>query len=173
MQNSVVQVAQTIQRPSLAEAMRHSASSIAVVTAGVGREITGCTVSTAASFSVDPETMLVSINRRSSTYRAIREHKHFCVNMLAADQVDVAERFAGRLGTSGPDRYEGSEWFRLDTGALALHGALASIDCWLDEVLERHSHAIVLGTVSAIVVDAALPLTYRLGEYRSFERPGR
>ena len=43
-------------------AMRHLAGAVSVVTAGIGDERTGATVTTAHSLSVEPEVMVVSIN---------------------------------------------------------------------------------------------------------------
>ncbi|TIU43194.1 MAG: flavin reductase family protein, partial [Mesorhizobium sp.] len=44
--------------------------------------------------SVEPEVMVVSINLNSSTWAAINQHRHFCVNVLRADQMAIAQRFA-------------------------------------------------------------------------------
>ncbi|TIU13537.1 MAG: flavin reductase family protein [Mesorhizobium sp.] len=51
--------------------------------------------------SVEPEVMVVSINLNSSTWGAINQHRHFCVSVLRADQMAIAERFAGRGGLKG------------------------------------------------------------------------
>ena len=63
---------------------------MSVVTAGVGADRTGATVTSAQSLSMEPETMVVSINLASSTWAAIHRYGHFCVNVLGADQRDVA-----------------------------------------------------------------------------------
>ncbi|TIT82273.1 MAG: hypothetical protein E5W45_02130, partial [Mesorhizobium sp.] len=60
---------------------------------------------------------------------AINQHRHFCVNVLLADQMAIAERFAGRGGLKGSARYEGASWSALATGALALEDSLAAVDC--------------------------------------------
>ncbi|RWD26497.1 MAG: flavin reductase [Mesorhizobium sp.] len=73
--------------------------------------------------------MVVSINLNSSTWAAINQHRHFCVNVLRADQMAIAERFAGRGGLKGSARYEGASWSALATGALALEDSLAAVDC--------------------------------------------
>lgn len=49
-------------------AMRHLAGAVSVVTAGIGDERTGATITTAHSLSVEPEVMVVSINLSSSTW---------------------------------------------------------------------------------------------------------
>lgn len=159
------------ERPSrpLRDAMRHLVVGVSVVTAGLGRDRTGATVTTAHSLSIDPETMMVSINLASSTWPAIRRFGHYCVNVLGADQQAVADRFAGREGVKGADRYAGAEWTTLETGAGVLVGALASIDCEVEHVIERHSHALVFGAVRAVAAaDGGEALVYSHGRYGRF-----
>lgn len=150
---------------TLKDAMRQVAGAVSVVTVGTGDDRTGATVTTAHSLSVDPETMLVSINLSSSSWPAIERFGHFCVNVLSADQRSIADRFAGVGGVKGAQRYEGAEWTTLETGAGVLRGALASIDCVVEHVLIRHSHALVFGAVRAVVTAPGPALVYRNGSY--------
>jgi flavin reductase (DIM6/NTAB) family NADH-FMN oxidoreductase RutF len=154
---------------SLKGAMRQLAGGITVITAGVGDDVTGLTVTTAHSLSVDPPVMIISVNRNSSGYATISRHRHFCVNILGAEHRDVAERFSGFGGIKGRDRYAGRTWSVLATGALALDGALASIDCEVSEIIDRHSHGLILGEVRQVrLAEAASPqLIYRGGSYGS------
>ncbi|UVC15170.1 flavin reductase family protein [Mesorhizobium onobrychidis] len=155
-------------RIPLKSAMRHLAGAVSVVTAGIGDGRTGATVTTAHSLSVEPEVMVVSINLNSSTWAAIRRHRHFCVNVLRADQVAIADRFAGRDGLAGVERYEGARWLRLATGALALDGALAAVDCAVEDMIVRHSHALILGSVRYVASGEPGPaLIYHQGAYGS------
>ena len=135
---------------SLREAMRRLIGGVAVITAGLGDERTGLTVTSAVSLSMEPPTMLIVVNRAASAYPIIARHRHFCVNILHADQADVAARFAGRGGLKGQARYESAEWGAMGSGALGLVGALAIIDCDVEDIIERHSHAIVLGAVREV-----------------------
>ncbi|KQT86103.1 flavin reductase family protein [Aurantimonas sp. Leaf443] len=156
--------------PGLKRAMRQLVGAVCVVTAGREGARTGATVTSAHSLSVDPETMLVSINRSSSTWPVIAATGAFCVNLLAADQQDVADRFAGRGGLKGEQRYEGADWRALATGSGALVGALASIDCEVDHVVERYSHALIFGAVRAVVLGETRPaLLYAQGRYGAFD----
>lgn len=132
---------------SLKDAMRRMIGGVAVITAGIGEDRTGMTATSAISLSVDPPTMLITVNRSSSTWTTITRRRHFCVNILHADQADVAARFAGFGGVKGKDRYDGADWLAMGSGALGLVGALAVIDCDVEEIIERHSHGIVLGAV--------------------------
>lgn len=154
---------------SLRLAMRRLAGGVSVVTAGRGEGRTGATVTSAQSLSLDPETMVVSINKASSTWPAIAGSGAFCVNILAADQEAVADRFAGRGGVKGAARYEGASWFELVTGSAALHGALASIDCEVANIVEHGSHALILGSVRALVLgEGTQALVYADGRYGRF-----
>lgn len=156
----------------LKQAMRHLVGGVSVVTAGVGESRTGATVTTAHSLAVDPETMVISINLSSSTWPVIRRFGHYCVNLLAADQQAVADRFAGRGGIRGADRYLGADWTALETGAGVLVGALASIDCEVEHVVERHSHALVFGAVRAVATAEGMDaLVYSHGRYGRFTHP--
>ena len=142
----------TIDRPhvdalSLKDAMRRLIGGVAVITAGLGEERTGLTATSAVSLSMQPPTMLIAVNRDASSFPVIARRRHFCVNILHADQADVAARFAGSGGLKGKGRYEGSAWVTMGSGALGLVGALANIDCEVEEIIERHSHAVVLGAV--------------------------
>jgi flavin reductase (DIM6/NTAB) family NADH-FMN oxidoreductase RutF len=128
-------------------AMRHLTGGVSVITAGRGKDITGMTVTSVSSFSVDPPTLIVSINRDASSFPLIRRHGAFGVNILAADQLDIAERFAGKGGLKGADRFAGARWMTAVSGVPLLVGALSAVDCEVEEIFERHSHGIIIGRV--------------------------
>ena len=152
---------------ALKAVMRHVAGTVSVITAGDETDRTGATVTSATALSVDPATMIVNINRSSSTWPVIARHRHFCVNILDTAHQTVAERFSGVGGIKGRDRYDGSEWTVLASGAPVLVGALAAVDCEIEEVIERHSHAIIIGRVVGISVLGGAPLIYSHGRYGS------
>jgi len=159
--------------PSLfKQVMRHLAGAVSVVTVGRGEDRTGFTATSVSSFSVEPPSILVCLNRSSSSWEALQRHRHFCVNILAHDQHHVADRFAGAQGAKGAGRYEGAQWQPLVTGALSLADALTVIDCELEESIDRHSHSILIGRVKAVAArHDAQPLLYWHGAYRTLEQP--
>jgi flavin reductase (DIM6/NTAB) family NADH-FMN oxidoreductase RutF len=138
-------------------AMREFASGVALVTTGRGEHRTGCTATSLCSLSLDPPSLIVCIALTSSTLAALRINKMFGVNILAAPHDDLAHRFAGRNGAKGAARFAGADWMTLVTGAPLLRDALACIDCTVDEVLERHTHAVVIGRVEAVRRGGAAP----------------
>jgi flavin reductase (DIM6/NTAB) family NADH-FMN oxidoreductase RutF len=153
---------------TLKDAMRHLAGGVSVITAGVGDERTGLTVTSAVSLSMDPPTMMISVNRGASAWPIINRERHFAVNILGAQHQHVADRFAGRGGVKGVQRYEGARWRALGSGASGLEDALAVIDCAVEEIIERHSHGIVIGVVRSVHLgEGAEALVYGHGRYRS------
>ncbi len=132
-------------------AMRELASGVCVITAGTqagGRS--GLTATSVTSLAANPASLLVCVNRASSTFPLIQREGVFGVNILGAVHQEVAERFSGKGGTKGEDRYRDAQWTTLATGAPILEDALAALDCTVDEIIVRHSHGIVIGRVRAI-----------------------
>ncbi|PPQ19033.1 NADH-FMN oxidoreductase RutF, flavin reductase (DIM6/NTAB) family [Bradyrhizobium shewense] len=147
-------------------AMRHLTGGVSVITAGRGKDVTGMTVTSVTSLSVEPPTLLVSINRDASSFPLIRRHSAFGVNILNADQLDVAERFAGKGGLKGADRFKGAKWVTAVSGVPLLVGALSAFDCEVEEIVERHSHGIVIGRVRGIRSSTrTAALAYWHGQY--------
>jgi flavin reductase (DIM6/NTAB) family NADH-FMN oxidoreductase RutF len=152
-------------------AMRHLAGGVSVITAGRARDITGMTVTSVSSLSVDPPTLIVSINRESSSWPLIKRHGFFGVNILSADQIDIAERFTGKGGLKGADRFAGAEWITRASGVPLLVGALAAVDCEVEDIVERHSHAIVIGRVLDLQVSTrTAALAYWQGQYVAIDQ---
>ncbi|MBL0372491.1 flavin reductase family protein [Rhizobium sp. KVB221] len=158
-------IAAHAEAASVKLAMRTLSGGVSVITAGVGDDRTGATVTSATALSMEPPTMIVSINKGSSSWPVIQRYGHFCVNILSADHQAIADRFAGIGGIKGTQRYEGARWTTMASGAPVLSEALAAIDCEVEEIIERHSHAIILGRAVAVVSSAGSSLIYGNGRY--------
>jgi flavin reductase (DIM6/NTAB) family NADH-FMN oxidoreductase RutF len=152
-------------------AMRHLPGGVSVVTAGRGNEITGMTVTSVSSLSVEPASLIVCIHREASSWPLINHHGFFGVNILAADQIAIAERFTGKGGLKGAERFAGLESITLVSGVPLLAGALAAIDCEVEELIERHSHVVVIGRVLDIRTSGpSAALAYWQGQYVAIDR---
>jgi flavin reductase (DIM6/NTAB) family NADH-FMN oxidoreductase RutF len=152
-------------------AMRHLAGGVSVITVGCGKDITGMTVTSVSSLSVDPPTLIVSINRESSSWPLLKRHGFFGVNILTADQLDIAERFSGKDGLKGAGRFIGAQWTTGVSGAPLLVGALSAIDCEAEDIIERHSHAVVIGRVLDIQTSGrTAALAYWQGQYVAIDQ---
>lgn len=149
-------------------AMRELASGVAVIACGEGENRNGCTVTSLTSLSLSPPSLLVCIGLGSSTLATLRASRTFGVSVLAARHEKLADRFAGRDGAVGAQRFEGGNWKRLVTGAPLLADSIAVFDCRLDDLIERHTHAIVIGAVAAVRKGAATEaLVHWRGDYET------
>lgn len=151
---------------SFRQAFRHLAGGVSVITTGHGDDRTGLTATSVSSLSAEPPTLMFGLNLSSSSFPALARNRSFGVNFLNAAQKQVADRFAGRNGEKGVARYADAEWTSGVAGSPLLIGALAALDCEVEEIIERHSHAIVIGRVREVRLsgnDAAL--LYWRGDY--------
>ena len=152
-------------------AMRQLTGGVSVITAGRGRDISGMTVTSVSSLSVDPPSLIVSLNRESSSWPLVKRYGFFGVNILTSDQIDIAERFTGKGGLKGADRFAGARWTTRASGVPLLADALAAIDCEVEDVVERHSHVIVIGRVLDVAVSArTASLAYWQGRYVAIDQ---
>jgi flavin reductase (DIM6/NTAB) family NADH-FMN oxidoreductase RutF len=166
-----ITIARDVSSGDFRSAMRHLAGGVSVITVGRGKDITGMTVTSVSSLSVDPPTLIVSINRESSSWPLVKRYGMFGVNILAADQLDIAERFAGKDGLKGVDRFTGAHWNTGVSGVPLLASALAAVDCEVEDIVERHSHAIVIGRVLDMrLTSRSAALAYWQGQYVAIDQ---
>lgn len=152
-------------------AMRHLTGGVSVITAGRGRDISGMTVTSVSSLSVDPPALIVSINREASSWPLVKRYGFFGVNILTSDQIDIAERFTGKGGLRGADRFAGARWMTCASGVPLLVGSLAAVDCEVEDIVERHSHTIVIGRVLDVAVSTrTAALAYWQGRYVAIDQ---
>jgi flavin reductase (DIM6/NTAB) family NADH-FMN oxidoreductase RutF len=161
-----IRIDREVSSADFRSAMRHLAGGVSVITVGRGNDISGMTVTSVSSLSVDPPSLIVGINRSSSSWPLLKQYGFFGVNILNADQLDIAERFTGKDGLKGAERFAGAEWTARASGVPLLAGALAAIDCEVEDIVERHSHAIVIGRALAMKLSSrTAALAYWQGEY--------
>jgi flavin reductase len=147
------------------QAMRHVPTGVTVVTSTKEGEPRGITVNAFASVSADPPTLLICINRAARSYLYISTSGVFCVNVLAGNQRELAERFSGKIRER---QFEGVQYDAGQTGAPVLRGTIAHFEC---EVIEEHhagSHSIFLGRVVACSARPGTPLGYFNGGFHDF-----
>ena len=145
--------------------MRRLAGGVSIITAGRDDDITGMTVTSLTSLSASPPRVLVSVNRQASSFALIERLGTFGVNILGSDQQELADRFSNsRL--KGPQRFEGVPWFAGTSGVPLLGNSLATVECQVEEIIERHSHGIIVGSLVSFNLSRELSgLVYWNGEY--------
>ena len=166
-----IEVERTASSDEFRAAMRRLTGGVSVITVGRGKDLTGMTVTSVSSLSVEPPTLVVSINRSASSWPMLKRDGCFGVNILNADQIDIAERFSGKNGLKGAERFVGAEWSTCVSGVPLLKGALAAIDCEVEEIIERYSHAIIVGRVLDVqVAMRGAALAYWKGQYVAIDQ---
>lgn len=146
------------------------ASGVTVVTTRVGELVYGITVSSFSSLSMEPRLILVSLADTNHLPRLVKESRHFGVSILAEGQEGVSAYFS----TSGRDpvaAFEGDfETYVHETGSPLVAGALAQIDCELEQAIQGGDHTIAIGrVVGATFNPERLPLMYFRRGYRSLK----
>ena len=148
--------------------MRRLASGVSIVATADEEGPKGFLATSVSSVALDPTPcLLVCVNKSTSSHDALIRRQVFSVNVLAEQQVDIARRFSSSELRDA--RFEDNGWGVLETGAPIYQGALAVFDCRLDEMIDRGSHSIVVGSVAAVRTnDRGEALLYWRGGYRPF-----
>ena len=97
------------------------ATGVTIVTARTtAGELIGLTANSFNSVSLDPPLVLWSLARAAGSMAVLSTGSHYAINILAADQKDLAERFSIR----GSDRWNGVAFTEGAGGAPVLTGAV-------------------------------------------------
>ena len=128
----------------------------------------GMTATAFSSVSVDPLLILVCVNRSTRTYQHIASSGVFGVNILGAVARDISDYCA----RAGADKQLDPRWLvrKPEWQAPALAGALAFLDCQVEQDVQAGTHAVLIGAVRGIGLNPSAsehePLVYFQGGYR-------
>ncbi|MFZ4550279.1 MAG: flavin reductase family protein [Aquabacterium sp.] len=125
-------------------ALGQFATGITIVTArdAEGR-LVGLTANSFNSVSLSPPLVLWSLAKQSTSMPGFLSATHYAINVLAADQRLLAERFASK----GIDRFEGTAWHAGLSGAPVIDGAVAVFECSHRSQHDEGDHVIFVGKV--------------------------
>jgi flavin reductase (DIM6/NTAB) family NADH-FMN oxidoreductase RutF len=145
-------------------ALGHFATGVTVVTTENAQgEPVGLTVSSFNSVSLDPPLVLWSLSAASTSLEAFQQCERYVVHVLAADQLQLAERFARG---STPDRYAGVRVRRAPGGTLMLDESCAAwFECDNRSRYPEGDHVIMVGHVRHCGHSGALPLVFHAGGF--------
>lgn len=132
-------------------------TSVCVVTAEVDGTRYGFTANSVTSVSMDPPLMSVCLADTADVHSAFCRAESVAVNVLAADQFQVAQAFA----TPGVDRFATAHFSPGELGAPLLDGATLSLEGAVHQRLAAGDHTIILIEVAGVVVGGGEPLTYQ------------
>lgn len=120
------------------------ATGVTIVTARTAAgELVGLTANSFNSVSLAPPLVLWSLARAAGSMPAFSAGSHYAINILAADQKDLAERFAAR----GAERWAGVRFSDGASGSPLLAGAAATFECFNRSRYEEGDHVIFVGEV--------------------------
>jgi flavin reductase (NADH) len=146
--------------------MRQLAAGVTLVTTADADARAGLTATAVCSLSAEPPQLLACVNREAEAHRLLLGSGRLAVNILSADQHDLADRFAGRTGIAGETRFAAGSWTTLATGAPILTDALASFDCRIVTAHEAGTHTVFIARVVAMVTHPGrAPVVYVDGRY--------
>ncbi|MBE7367608.1 flavin reductase family protein [Ramlibacter pallidus] len=139
------------------------ATGVTIVTARSGDgQVIGLTANSFNSVSLSPPLVLWSLSRAAASMPVFSAGSHYAINVLAADQKSLAERFA----LKGADRWGGVTFDEGAGGAPLLHGAAATFECFNRSRYEEGDHVIFVGEVERCTHRAgAMPLLFHGGRY--------
>ena len=150
------------------QVLGHFCTGVTVITTAGSLGPAGFACQAFAALSLEPPLVLFCPSRSSATWPVIEQAGHFCANVLADGQQDLARRF----GTSGAGKFAGVGWTPSPSGAPVLDGALTWVECAVEAVHEAGDHFLVTGRVTALgECRAARPLLFYRGRYAATE-PG-
>ena len=150
---------------NLRSAFGHFATGVTVVTTlDASGAPCGFTANSFTSVSIDPPLLLVNIARSAFGCDAFTESRGFAVNILAANQRDLSNRFA-RAGT---DKFANQKWQTAVTGSPIIDEVVAWFDCEHFEQVDAGDHIILIGRVLQFAYNTHAPLGFCRGAYVSF-----
>jgi len=140
-------------------ALGHFASGLVVLTVPGPA---GMTVQSMMSLSLVPPLVALGIDRRSRVWPRVTNE--FCLNVLTADQYELAHRF----GRSGPDKFRTAQWVIADDGVPELLDAHAWMRCAVHAQHDGGDHLLVVADVRSLRVGVGEPLLYHRGRAGRF-----
>jgi 3-hydroxy-9,10-secoandrosta-1,3,5(10)-triene-9,17-dione monooxygenase reductase component len=127
----------------------HFPTGVTVISSHDAGRPVGLAVGSFFSVSLDPPLVGFCVSNASSTWPIIERAGAFGVSILADDQHEVSNQFASR----SDDKFAGLGWEGAPvTGSPLLHGAMAHLDCELEDQFPGGDHVIVIGRVRALEV---------------------
>lgn len=154
--------------PHFRRALSQFATGVTVITTRLADgTLLGLTASSFNSVSLDPPLVLWSLGTRANSLPVFTGNSHYVINILGADQADLAQRFASKV----EDRFEGVEYSLSRTGQPVLAGVSAWFECHNRSQYPEGDHVIFVGEVEHCEVNPQAPLVFHNGQFIKTEAP--
>lgn len=155
-----------VEHKEFTSSMAMMASSVCIASAQDGEIRFGRTITSLMSLSATPPSLAIAITKTSELAQLILRTKKFAVSMLAEDQQQVADVFAGKGREL--DRFAFGKWEQGLTGQPKLLGAMVNMSCELIGTVEIDSHVICAGMIlSTEITEELQPLMWHKRDYHT------
>ncbi len=155
-------------RSGFLEAMSRLAATVVMVTTWVEGKPWGLTISSCCSVSVEPPLLLVSLAAETTSAKSILDGQVFGVSILGERLVDTARFGAAKGAAKFVEEFCDADTDRVqDCVTPVVAGAIAHLDCALEQQLPIADHIIFVGRVRNVLLSATdEPLLYHGRRYR-------
>lgn len=149
--------------PEFRKALGMFATGVTIVTARAhDGTLIGLTANSFNSVSLEPPLVLWSLSRHAGSMPTMSAGTHYAINILAADQRELAVRFA----TKGADRWAGVRFTEGIAGAPLLEGSVATFECFNRSRYDEGDHVIFVAEVLRCTHRTDIrPLLYHGGRF--------
>lgn len=134
---------------SLRMALRATAVNVSILTtrdrAGVNH---GIAVTTAVPFSAYRPAMIVAVKHSASAYPAICDSSYFCLNQIAADDIDLLDRFSRSDLRSS--RFTSGRWSVGPFDLPYLDSAMTSFFCDVQGAHAHEDQTVFIGRIGGV-----------------------
>jgi 3-hydroxy-9,10-secoandrosta-1,3,5(10)-triene-9,17-dione monooxygenase reductase component len=143
----------------------HFPTGVTVITADPpGHAPVGITIGSFTSVSLDPPLVGFLPQKNSQSWPFIEQSGSFCVNVLGEAQGDLCWKFT----KMNDELYDGVDWRKAPSGSPILAGAIAWIDCDIEQVVDAGDHWFVIGRVRHLDSSDGAPLLFFKGKLGTF-----
>ena len=144
------------------QALAQFATGVTVITTRLENgDFLGLTASSFNSVSLAPPLVLWSLASAASSMPVFSGNSHYVVNVLAADQAELAERFSRRVD----DRFAGVGFSLSRSGLPILDGVTAWFECHNRSRYPEGDHVIFVGEVERCDISPRPALVFHDGRF--------
>lgn len=144
------------------EVLRTTKQNVFVVAAKNEEKRQAMTVSSVFSVSLEPMSMVVSVNQDASLHDLLTLETKFSLNLLSSDQAEIAEICSG--AEEGDVRFDHPDWEMSEIPFLK--NAQSNLFCKCQKIIPIYSHSLIIGEIENIKHSGITnPLIYQDGKY--------
>lgn len=152
---------------ALRQCLGKFATGVTVVTcADANGNPNGITANSFSAVSLEPPLVLWNIAKVSNSLDAYLSAKYFAVNVLTADQRNLAAHFA----KSDHTRFDNVEYTTSANGVPLLPDTLATFNCRTHEIHDCGDHYVIIGEVNSFKSAEREPLLFFGSAYRAIAK---